>query len=430
MKIHSVTSQPSATEAALGAQAMSGSPRHTKAAEMVGSGTEGTVYSTDMCSTPGGEARANVVTKFVSRGASAFDELAGAVTMQCMDVSGEFHARLKQTCMGEPAPSKHAKTSHGTGMNFVFENAGKELPKCSHDEVNLVELARFIFDALGKLHACGFVHGDIKTNNICLGKDGKFRLIDFSSVRLGEYWEKTYKQVFIKTPCAYFPPELHTDKEEWANLCLSSDFLKGTIFYAKLSNRSVHKTKNKKPGEFSNFKVRCGQRPDNNPFQSEIFMAFIMLDMMRTSTRNKSLDEMIHTYYESDDWNSGPYYTPPPSFTRNHEHIPNIISMVRDEVDLVLKELAEKFMACAGDGKSITDPMVAVGEFLDGFLQQSAAYDAEMRLVQFSTLLDEPSNKFFSTIQDFIWPRTSIFRSLGGQNKRFRSRRRRGSRYR
>ncbi|MDH5264805.1 MAG: protein kinase [Betaproteobacteria bacterium] len=124
--------------------------------------------------------------------------------------------------------------AHGTGYMVMDYEDGESLKTWLEKnpfppEETIKSLLALLLDGIGKVHAAGFLHRDIKPDNIFMRADGKPVLIDFGSARhaIGGV-ERTLTT--LVTP-GYAPFEQYTSKSEqgpWSDIYA----LGGVLFYA------------------------------------------------------------------------------------------------------------------------------------------------------------------------------------------------------
>jgi len=108
---------------------------------------------------------------------------------------------------------------------LIFEYAPTTLreiiPKISLAEAGNIIMQ--IIEAIECMHRRGIVHGDLNTNNILIGEDGKIRIIDFEGAALRSMGKKTY------TPKYAAPEQIYG---EYGEISEKTDiFQLGTIIY-------------------------------------------------------------------------------------------------------------------------------------------------------------------------------------------------------
>ena len=83
---------------------------------------------------------------------------------------------------GEFAPRLYGKGIHNGEPYFVMEYLEPVRPNAMpNSDTGIAKLMLDLTDAIGALHECGWVHCDIKPQNIARRADGKYVLIDFGS---------------------------------------------------------------------------------------------------------------------------------------------------------------------------------------------------------------------------------------------------------
>lgn len=230
--------------------------------------------------------------KIMTNGLDACDELVGAIIMQLTDPSGNYHALLTHYGINVGPAS----------ITLRYDNAGFDGSHLSGLTVTLHALAASVFQALHRLHSQGFVHGDIKPSNLCVDVGGNLRLINFSSVRLASCWIKLFSDRIEERKehgLEYFPPEMqgHDRFDAWVERCLSSRELRGT----QLVNNLIADFDYDDAKLRSSFRDKCLARNMYNPFNSEVFMAMLALDIIKTrnNLHNDLVEGMIRDFYEN-----------------------------------------------------------------------------------------------------------------------------------
>ena len=110
------------------------------------------------------------------------------------------------------------------------------LPSRRFSVAEVVEGASAICRALGRLHQHGVIHRDVKPDNIHLGADGAWRLLDLG-VALSGQEPKALRALHAGTP-SYINPEQWSDDAELAQATPQSDlFALGVTLYQWLTGR-------------------------------------------------------------------------------------------------------------------------------------------------------------------------------------------------
>jgi serine/threonine protein kinase len=141
--------------------------------EHIASGSWGSVYAAR-----GEDGRAAAL-KFIARGAlspSQYAQLEEARFNEQAD-----HPRLVRTFETFVVDEPSVESVHGAVV-VAMERGERNLADALGD-VEPVPMITAICEALAHIHACGWVHGDLKPSNVLLMADGSVRLADFGLAR-------------------------------------------------------------------------------------------------------------------------------------------------------------------------------------------------------------------------------------------------------
>ena len=100
-----------------------------------------------------------------------------------------------------------------------------------------IQIAIKISEAFGSLHQMGWIHGDIKSNNILVDSEGNPHLIDFE---LARPIENTGKGKFFGTR-SYAPPEQHEGKQLTASVDV---YAMAGVLYRMITNKVAFERQN------------------------------------------------------------------------------------------------------------------------------------------------------------------------------------------
>lgn len=221
--------------------AASGAGHPAASPKVLGRGTFGCVFTAARCSADSGG-----VTKHLFNFVDMVEELQGAMLMAAVDPAGSFHTRLLHECRVAANVCKleaeKSLSSQKCCKQYAlqFEFGGTVLSAVTkRDTLNLAEIkdwTKQLCEAMHTLHAHGIVHGDMKSDNMCLHDDGRIRLIDFGMTSFGSSWKnKCLAMSHDLAKVNYFLPELTRQGEDRSNLwneCLEAHgYIYGTLLH-------------------------------------------------------------------------------------------------------------------------------------------------------------------------------------------------------
>ncbi|XP_055804444.1 mitogen-activated protein kinase kinase kinase 20-like [Solanum dulcamara] len=140
-------------------------------------------------------------------------------------------------CLGDSYTYENGEKLYNVLLEYAPGGALSEKLKNSGDrklpEIEIRKYAKDLLKGLHYIHKCGYIHCDIKPQNILLGENGQVKIADFGLAKRDESIKDDKLRCELRGTPLYMPPEMVTAGEQstpadiWALGCVIAEMAAG-----------------------------------------------------------------------------------------------------------------------------------------------------------------------------------------------------------